>query len=84
MTVSNKPCSNIASSNTLQKDIELCRHTIYLIDEDRLNSWHPIIFKNNLCSDQRTRNAIDSMGVGRLGRKEVLSLLNILETIREG
>lgn len=69
------------SNHTLQKDIELCMHTIYLIDEDRLNSWHPTIFKNNLCSDERTRNIIDSMGVDRLGRDEVVSLLNILETI---
>ena len=76
MTVSNTP-----SSNTLQKDIELCRHTILLIDSNRIESWHPTIFKNNLCSDQRTRNVVDSMGVYRLGRKEVLSLLNILEAI---
>lgn len=75
------PCNNIASSNTLQKDIELCIHTIYLFDEGRLISWNPTIFKNNLCSDQRTRNVIESMGVDRLGREEVLSLLNILETI---
>lgn len=81
MTVSNTPCNNIASSNTLQKDIELCRHTILLIDSNRIESWHPTIFKNNLCSDHRTRNVVDSMGVNRLGRKEVLSLLNILETI---
>lgn len=70
------------SNNTLQKDIELCRYTICLIDEDRLSSWHPTVFKNNLCSDERTRNIIDSMGVGRLGRNEVVSLLNILETIK--
>lgn len=76
MVSDNTPCSN-----TLQKDIELCRHTILLIDSNRIESWHPTIFKNNLCSDQRTRNVIDSMRVDRLGRKEVLSLLNILETI---
>lgn len=76
-------CDNMVSSNTLQKDIELCRHTIYLIDEDRLNSWHPTIFKNNLCSDQRTRHIIDSMGVDRLGKDEVLSLLRILEVIEK-
>lgn len=75
------PCNNIASSNTLQKDIELCIHTIYLIDEGRLISWNPTIFSINLCSDQRTRNVITSMGIDRLGREEVLSLLNILETI---
>lgn len=69
------------SNNTLKKDIELCRHTIYLIDEDRISSWYPTIFKNNLCSDERTRNIIDSMGVDRLGRNEIISLLNILETI---
>lgn len=69
------------SNHTLQKDIELCRYTIYLIDESRLNGWHPTIFKNNLCSDERTRNIIDSMGVDRLGRNEVVSLLNILEII---
>lgn len=70
------------SSNTLQKDIELCMHSIYLMDEDRLGSWHPTIFKNNLCSDERTRNIIDSMGVDRLDKTAMLSLLNILETIK--
>ena len=74
-------CDNMVSSNTIQKDIELCRHTILLIDSNRIESWHPIIFKNSLCSDQRTRNAIATMGAKRLGREEVLSLLNILETI---
>lgn len=76
MASNNTPCSN-----TLQKDIDACRYTILLIDSNRLESWNIKLFKNNLCSDQRTRNVIDSMGVGRLGRKEVLSLLNILETI---
>ena len=81
MTVSNTPYNNIAGSNTLQKDIELCRYTILLIDSNRIESWHPKIFSSNLCSDQRTRNVINSMGVNRLGRNEVVSLLNILETI---
>ena len=71
----------MVSDNTLQKDIDACRYTILLIDSNRLESWNIQLFKNNLCSDQRTRNVIDSMGVDRLGRKEVLSLLNILETI---
>lgn len=71
------------SNLTLQKDIELCRYTIILIQEQRLESWNPTIFKNNLCSDERTRNIIGSLGVDRLGRDEVISLLNILEVIEE-
>lgn len=69
------------SNITLQKDIELCRYTIILIQEQRLESWNPTIFKNNLCSDERARNVIDSLGVDRIGKDEVRSLLQILETI---
>lgn len=79
------PSDNTPCSNTLQKDIELCRHTILLIDSNRIESWHPTIFKNNLCSDQRTRHIVESLGVvDRLGKDEVLSLLEILEVIKEG
>ena len=73
------------SNNTLKKDIELCRYTIILIQEQRLDSWNTTIFKNNLCSDQRTRHIVESLGVvDRLGKDEVLSLLEILEVIKEG
>lgn len=66
---------------TLQRDIELCRYTICLIDSDRLQSWSSVIFSNNLCSDQRTRNVVAAMREDRLDKDAITSILNILEAI---
>lgn len=69
------------NSHTLQKDKELCRHSIYLMDEGRLGSWSSGIFSSHLCSDERTRNIIASLGTASLDRNAMASILNILETI---
>lgn len=67
--------------NTLQKDKEVCKHSIVLIEKERLIGWHKTIFKNNLCSDERTKNIVDSLGVDYLNKECIIAILNILETI---
>lgn len=66
------------------KDIELCQHIISMIEAERINGFSPTVMSKNLFSSNEARNTMVALGIDKLPRVGIESLIeikNILEVI---